>query len=542
MESVSERVNNLIYHNILLNWLGSKLPHIPSLFQTIAANKIVTSVFQIIVPFLPLVLVLFLIWIMRLILNLNKSLKQQAVLLEITPPVFTKESFSTEQLFKVIHDLGKRKSFKDKILGRKTLFSFEIVSTLNQGIRYIIRTTPKDANNIKRNLMAYLPQLQVKAVDEYLPENNNKLHTRVIEYGLTKHFAYPLQRYSEVGSQDPVDYITGMMTQLSSSEVISFQLIVSPTKPKEVNKISRMILRNEDVLGYLDKYRAPLWLKPIILSFGLTLKLIGKTLDLVGYAATELRHPNTQPAYAYSGLNQHQQMQIANIKPARVLSTFETQTIESVHQKIKQPLFQTSVRVLAVMKDHSELQNRIEGFDSPLSVFNVPEYQALNRKRRFPILTDKVRQVVFKHRLLSLLHNSTDSVLSVSEVSDLYHFPLTKVENVIKAHSNDLPAPISLKNNPDFDVVFGKNIYGGTQTDIGLTEEERKTHMYIIGRTGSGKTTAMFAMAKDDIENGKGIAFIDPDGDVSEDLLSVVPLKRIDDLIYFNPRDVKYPV
>jgi energy-coupling factor transporter ATP-binding protein EcfA2 len=151
----------------------------------------------------------------------------------------------------------------------------------------------------------------------------------------------------------------------------------------------------------------------------------------------------------------------------------------------------------------------------------------------------------FQKRLLSLASNSSPTVLSISEVSDLYHFPFTRVtqtENIIKAHSKELPAPVSLKKGRIMDSVFGVNTYGGTNTEIGLTEEERQTHMYILGRTGSGKTTLMFTMAKHDIETGKGLVFIDPHGDVSEDLVASVPLSRKDDLIYVNPTDLKHPI
>lgn len=141
---------------------------------------------------------------------------------------------------------------------------------------------------------------------------------------------------------------------------------------------------------------------------------------------------------------------------------------------------------------------------------------------------------------------SSDSfLLSASEIADLYHFPFSRVtqtENIVKVYSKELPAPLSLKQGTILDVIFGKNTYGGITTDIGLTEEQRKTHMYILGRTGSGKTTLMFSMAKHDIEASHGLAFIDPHGDVSEDLLASIPDSRKNDLIYVNPWDIKHPI
>ncbi len=66
--------------------------------------------------------------------------------------------------------------------------------------------------------------------------------------------------------------------------------------------------------------------------------------------------------------------------------------------------------------------------------------------------------------------------------------------------------------------------------------------MFVIGRTGSGKTTLLFSISMSDIVNGRGMAFVDPHGDVSEELIASIPKSRINDLIYINPMDLKYPI
>ncbi|MBI2601384.1 hypothetical protein HYW42_05545, partial [Candidatus Daviesbacteria bacterium] len=84
---------------------------------------------------------------------MRNSLKEASILLELTPPSFTEqESYTTDQLFSIIHSLGSQQSFMDRIFGNKTRFSLEIVSTKNQGIRYIIRTSPKQVNTLRKSL------------------------------------------------------------------------------------------------------------------------------------------------------------------------------------------------------------------------------------------------------------------------------------------------------------------------------------------------------------------------------------------------------
>ena len=501
------------------------------------------NLFLLIVPTIAVIVVI------RRILLIKSTLKQESVLLEITPPAFTeKTAYTTAKLFSVIHRLGRDKTFLERLLGTKTHFSFEIVSSRSQGIRYVIRTAPKEVNSVKRDLLSYLPGVQAKTVNEYLPENTEKkdlFYTKVIEFAQAKPFPHPLQRQDMLEEHDPVAYITGQMTKLAPNELISFQIVLSPTQTSQTRIIKQKIFRGEDVLTYVNTLNKAHYTK----IFGIFVKIIRGLMGIVGWAVSTVVNDAVDP---YQAKNQRQaqfQMQtlaMSQLKPARMITSFEQQAIQSIERKIDQPLFETRIRLLMIMKDKNDLQERVKGFSSSLDVFSATEHQSLRRKRNFVNnIFGKYLFLNFQKRLLSFVFNSSPDLLSASEISDIYHFPFTNVtqtENIVKVHSKQLPAPLSLKQDRKLSVVFGRNSYGGTTTPIGLTEDERKTHMYIIGRTGSGKTTLMFSMAKHDIENGQGVAFIDPHGDVSEDLLACVPESRKDDLIYLNPFDLKHPV
>lgn len=487
--------------------------------------------------------------LLRRLLILKKLFNQKTVLLEITPPAFTdKTALTTQNFFSVIHGLGAGRGVKDYMLGSKTLFAFEIVSTLHQGIRFLIRTTTDEASIIKKDLLTYLPQAKIKEVTEYLP--NKKLlansHYKVIEFKQGKHFAYPLQKHAILEENDPVGYITATMTKLSPGDMVSFQLVISPTQTREADFIADLIRKNGDVLRHLNKIKYPTILKPTVILYKIAVKLIiGFIEGGLKAVDTFLSPSNKYPAPAFQNNQYYQQLQVAqNLKPERVISVFEQETIQSVQEKIDQSLFEATVRAFIIINNKKDLKDRIRGIDSSLAPFSIPRYQSLKRRWNFPLIVDSLREINFRNRFLSLSNKST-TLLSVSEIASLYHFPFRgtgQTEGIVKSLSQDLSAPLSLKQARDLDVVFGANIYGETQTPIGLTKEERKTHIYMIGRTGSGKTTAMFTMTKQDIENGKGVAFIDPEGDVSQDLLSVIPENRINDLIYFNPRDLKHPI
>ncbi len=481
-------INSLRFDN-LLNQLISKL-------QTPQTGSL-SSFDDLIIPVGVSIATIIVLILIRKIFSVKNSLKESSILLELTPPSFTeKQSYTTDQLFSIIHALGNQKSFKDRLLGNNNRFSLEIVSTQKEGIRYLVRTSPEQVNTLKKSLLAYLPHLKVKAVNEYLPERTNKSVYKILEFRLSKHFAFSLKRQSELDKHDPIAYLTGQMTKLAPGELISLQVVVSPVANKKTKKINKLVSSNGDVIKYL---RTPTFILKWIL--------------FNSYLAPKTKSPS------------------------------EIEIVSSIDSKINQPLFETTIRLLMAFNDKDDLQDRVQGFKSSFSTYSSTGYQSLNVKKLLNI--DKAKELLFylfKKRMLSLMGTS---ILSISEVSGIYHFPFTSstnTENLVKSHSKTLPAPLSLKKGNEYDVVFGKNNYGGTTTDIGLTEEERETHMYIIGRTGSGKTTMMFSMAKHDIEQGRGMAFLDPHGDAADDLISIIPEKRLNDLVFINPIDLKYPI
>src|SRR3989344_119985 len=81
----------------------------------------------------------------------------------------------------------------------------------------------------------------------------------------------------------------------------------------------------------------------------------------------------------------------------------------------------------------------------------------------------------------------------------------------------------------------------GVGESVEVGQKDRRHHVYIIGKTGTGKSTLIKNMAVEDIRNGNGVAVVDPHGDLAEDVLNFIPKNRVNDVIYFNPADVEHP-
>src|ERR1700733_4476602 len=101
---------------------------------------------------------------------------------------------------------------------------------------------------------------------------------------------------------------------------------------------------------------------------------------------------------------------------------------------------------------------------------------------------------------------------------------------------------MSEKSSTEYITPLGITDFRNTHIPFGIKAKDRLQHIYVIGKTGVGKSTLLQNMAIADIEQGNGIAVIDPHGDLADSLLHYIPASRINDVIYFNATDTEYPI
>ena len=467
----------------------------------------------------------------RPLINRRYLKQREMVWLEVTPPSWVaKTPEATEQLFSVIHGMYAARKFKEKVLKRSPVVSFEIVSTKAHGIRYLIQIEQSRSSALQKAIAAYIPEAKVREV-----EASSTTQAEIIEFKQTGHYVLPLTIPSVREQHDPLSYVTNAMTKLEDGEQITMQLVVSPIKLNEASKLAHKILGNEDILQTVGN-------KHFILLNRLSAAantLLEGTANLTG----EVYHGTTSGSYRTKE-GDHEaafKEQVAKRqRPARTLSAFELELMESMHRKVTQPLFTVSLRVL-VSGEHAN--EHITAIRSALDGFSVPLYQSLKMKVRLKPLQQ--RRMLLSEKRLPTLSRHYALILSASELASLYHFPsstISRTDNLITSMSRTLPAPVSLKSGVSLGIRIGENIHHGIHTLIGLTEAERERHMYIIGGTGNGKTTMLFYSILQDIRAGNGVAVLDPHGDLAERILRYIPENRINDVIYINPDDLTHPI
>jgi hypothetical protein len=470
--------------------------------------------------------------VIRALLWRRYLLRRDMVWIEITPPaIIAKTPEATEQLFSVIHGTRAARSVKDKLLARSSVMSFEIVSTKRDGIRFLLQTERRYSSMIQKIIASYVPDSKVKEVERALDPVDS-----VLEFKETNHYVLPLTLTSVIEQHDPLSYVTGAMTKLTDDEEITLQIVAYPTRLREAEILSHRILGNENILQQVGSKKIPI--------LGTLGNLFGKAAMSATDFTSEVYMGTTygyKNYYDSKSRSAQQQAKITNHdRPARTLSAFELELMETMHRKVTHPLFRVDLRILIKSPDAHE---HAAAFKSALDGYSVPPYQSLRAKINLPLIRS-IRLKNVASRVPSLFRRSS-TVLASTELANLYHFPasnISRTDNLISSLSRTLPAPISLKSGRDLAVVIGENVHHDTSTTIGLTEAERERHMYVIGGTGNGKTTMLQYQIVQDMQSGKGVAVIDPHGNMVETILKHVPEERIKDVIYFNPDDLDYPI
>ncbi len=462
---------------------------------------------------------------------LLRHLREPMTLLEITPPQETKiAAVSTAQLFNLVAELLNHNSFVDYILLRQVSSSFEIVSTKEKGIRYYVRIPAGLADSFSKSLRAYMPGIQIKETTDYLPEKFESRQSRLAEFKLSHHFSLPLLDQPDLKKHDPLAYLTGNMSQLQDNDLIALQIVLKSlngldqwSRKRKVDKIKTLIRLNR----YND-WSNQLSGQATLTSFAGLLEGAAKIAVLPLMAAADFVTGQESKLPEKS-------------KSAIVVTPAMKETEAAIKGKLSQPLFGVTIRALLV-GDREGLKEREKGLRSSFSSFQHQGGQSITPSKNILLaFSKKIQFYLFKMRLGRL-----KLILSVSEVAALYHFPFTtNAENsdLNRVRNRELPAPLSLKNvHTEYDVVFGLNKYAGENIPIGLTLEQRQKHMYLIGKTGMGKTTLLKSAIYQDMLSGKGLAVFDPHGDLFRELLEIVPDNRRKDVVVFDPSDRDWPV
>ena len=218
-----------------------------------------------------------------------------------------------------------------------------------------------------------------------------------------------------------------------------------------------------------------------------------------------------------------------------------------IAEKIKINGFKTAIR-LAISSDSKERSSQLMfEMANSFSSFNNPSGNSFLLRRALLWQRGRLVSAMLKRNKRFV---PGSQILNVEEIATFFHFPTMKSTNVhnISWHKTILSEPpqnlpvaeyLSEEDKAETN-FFASTEFKNKPTVYGIKSIDRRKHFYVIGKTGSGKSTLIANMAINDIRNRKGVCVIDPHGDLCEILLDYIPSYRVNDVVYLDPADSKH--
>lgn len=444
--------------------------------------------------------------VLRRAKSIERGLKMVPLLIHLPPPSDDVEIGSRDQRdvlrekisqAQVLYDLiagTAQGGFKSSFYGQRHI-ALEIIAS-NGLVHYFAAVPIALVSVVEQAIVTAYPGARLEEVEDHNIFNPQGRLSGTMggELTLRHQAAYPIATY-ETMERDPMEALFNALSKIKPGEGAAVQVMLRPAR-STWTKASKQLV---------DRKRR---------------KHKGMEITPMSVAKAAVKAPK-DPGKA----------------PEMPLSKLEEDVLQAVEQKTTHPGYEVLIRVLTSSPNVARSEMILRDVANAFSIYEAP---GLNGFQFVPArdVSGLVTAFIFRFFPPEL----TSNILNSQELATLYHIPdaqFTPTATLKRQTTKQVDGPIGI---PAEGLLFGYNIFRGVQKEIRLSVKDRRRHTYIVGQTGTGKSTILENLAVQDMMLGNGFAFIDPHGDTAEKLLSMVPKHRAEDVIYFNPGDTEHPL
>lgn len=442
---------------------------------------------------------------------------EHTILQIIVPKNNEKKELSAEQLFASLHGILRPNSEIESGEAIQEHISFEIASEENV-INFYVWVPKHLKDYVESQVYAQYPTVQIQEVNhDYAQKELNGRQVYTSEVVLDKTDILPIRTFPSF-EVDPLAGITTALTKLSEQEELWVQFLMRPVDDSWHKRSIQYI--DEVTKGKAPRFGATWEQKLIMLPF----QWFGALIHA-----------------AFIGPNAVPDKKDDKKDGKKELSTGQSTVNAAVETKAQKLGYEVKIRIAYIGGDEPTARQRVQALVGGFKQFNTINLNGFSGS------SIKHGQEAFGEYQARYFADP-GFILNIEELASLYHLPHISVETPNIAWTStkvgepptNLPTLSNTKSNELS--LLGTTTFRQGDIKFGIKRVDRKRHLYVIGKSGSGKSFLLELLVMSDIFHNEGFAIVDPHGDFAQDMLRHIPQQRLDQVVYFNPADTEFPV
>ncbi len=411
------------------------------------------------------------------------------------------------QLFESLHTVYNREI--SRIILAQDFLSFEY-AVLDEQVHFFVVCPRSIVKIVEKQITSFYPDVYVEQVDDYniFQPDSKVVSTYIIN---TKPYSYPIKTYERM-TADPLNAIVNSLSKVGKDEGGAIQIMIKPIGngwQKKGRELANSMFQNKKKLGLR-------WYNPLTWIAYIFEVLFRGEKALEGSMEKDVSERTTP------------------------VTDDEIKALEEKNSKVG---YKTIIRLVSAAKTKEDAKNNLTAMRGAFAQYSTSngnsfDYTTLHKNKT--LVTNFIFRNFNKGFNQTLMRKYM--ILSCDELASVFHIPnirFNKYPSIAWQNFKIAPPP---PNIPKDGLLLGHNIYRGDKKPIYMNREDRFRHFYVIGQTGTGKSSILQVMIRQDLLNGDGLCVIDPHGSLVEDILPFIPRERADDVIYFDPSDLERPL
>ena len=219
------------------------------------------------------------------------------------------------------------------------------------------------------------------------------------------------------------------------------------------------------------------------------------------------------------------------------ISSLDQKAAEAIEKKSVQPGFEVLIRLVVATDNKGQSQVIYQNLIGAFKLLDAPQHNGFKE-----VKVKDASRLIQDFNLRLFPKQNQQVILSSDELATLFHLPNQDnmpTSQLRRVQAKQIDGPRDFLSDG---LLLGHNVFRNQRRPVILGDKDRLQHMYVVGQTGTGKSVFLENLVKQDLRDGKGFAFIDPHGETAETVLSLIPKDRLDDVIYFNPGNLEFPL